>query len=330
MLSELSQDIFTRIISKEENSFLQKVWSKYDEVSNALLFILLLISLWSLLTLSSFGFLEIFSECQYNILVDLGIILLVISIYTFVFFMGKRFCEKSIPTFASAIYIFTFILVPFIEKVNKVLIHISGKENDDVSMEEITDLVEEAREDGSIDAGKYRLMTNVMKFNEVLVSDVMTPRVVLFSCRADMTIEETAKLPELQIYSRFPIWNGDSIDDEVIGYVTTKEIFNAALDGKNNITLKELARQIHFIPENAELGTTLEEFLRNKQQLYLVVDEYGGIEGLITMEDVLETILGVEIIDEADKIADLRQLAKQKREKRIRTNYNNSNIENKV
>ena len=214
-----------------------------------------------------------------------------------------------------------------IKKINNLLNHLiakaSGKENDDVSLEEITDLVEEAHEGGSIDAGEYRLMTNVMKFNDVLVSDVMTPRVVLFSCRADVTIEEAAKLSELQIYSRFPIWTGDSIDDEVVGYVTTKDVFFAALNGKNDITLRELARTIHFIPENAELGTTLEEFLRNKQQLFLVVDEYGGIEGLITMEDILETILGVEIIDEADKIADLRQLAKQKREERIKSNpYN--------
>ena len=220
------------------------------------------------------------------------------------------------------ISILVFIL-KITKKLNSLLNHLiaklTGKENEDASIDEITGLVEEAHEDGSIDAGEYRLMTNVMKFNDVLVSDVMTPRVVLFSCKADMTIEETIKLSELQIYSRFPIWTGDSIDNEVVGYVTTKEVFNAALNGKNSITLRELARPIHFIPENAELGTTLEELLLNKQQLYLVVDEYGGIEGLITMEDVLETILGVEIIDEADKIADLRQLAKQKREERIKS-----------
>jgi CBS domain containing-hemolysin-like protein len=228
----------------------------------------------------------------------------------------------------SVIILILEFCLKIVKKVNSSLSHLiaklQGKEDSDVSMEEITDLVEEAHEDGSIDAGEYRLMTNVMKFNDVLVSDVMTPRVVLFSCRADMIIQETAKLPELQIYSRFPIWIGESIDDEVVGYVTTKEVFNAVLNGKNNITLKELARPIHFIPENAELGSTLDELLRNKQQLYLVVDEHGGIEGLITMEDILETILGVEIIDEADKIADLRQLAKQKREDRIKTNYHYS------
>ena len=218
-------------------------------------------------------------------------------------------------------------LLKFTKKINgflsRLLTKVSGKENDEASLEEITDLVEEAREEGSIDAGEYRLMTNVMKFNDVLVSDVMTPRVVLFSCKADMIVEEAAKLSELQIYSRFPIWMGESIDDEVIGYVTTKEVFNASLNGRNNITLKDIVRPIHFIPENAALGTALEELLRNKQQLNLVVDEYGGVEGLLTMEDILETILGVEIIDEADKIADLRQLAKQKREERTRFSYGN-------
>jgi len=105
----------------------------------------------------------------------------------------------------------------------------------------------------------------------------------------------------------------------VIGYVTTKDVLNAALNNQNEKTLSDFARPINFIPENAVLGVALEELLLNKQHLYLVVDEYGGIEGLISLEDVIETILGEEIIDEADKVADLRLLAKQKREARIKT-----------
>jgi len=121
------------------------------------------------------------------------------------FFLGKRFAERTAHKFAHIIFLITLPFIPIINSANNILIRISGKENDDVSLEEITDLVEEAREDGSIDAGKYRLMTNVIKFSEVLISDVMTPRIVLFSCRADMTIKEAYQQPELQIHSRFPI-----------------------------------------------------------------------------------------------------------------------------
>lgn len=156
-----------------------------------------------------------------------------------------------------------------------------------------------------------------MNFSEVLVSDVMTPRTVIFSCEADKIIDDVIKMPELQMYSRFPIWEGESVDDGVIGYVMSKDILLAALNGKNNLSLRDFCREVYFIPENARLDIALERFLNRRQHLFIVVDEYGGVEGLITMEDVLETILGTEILDEVDKVADLRQLAKQRRDSRI-------------
>lgn len=160
-----------------------------------------------------------------------------------------------------------------------------------------------------------------MNFSDILVSDVMTPRIVLFSCESNTSVSKAIKLPELQMYSRFPIWDGDSLDDEVLGYVMTKEIFSAALSGDTTKTLKELSRPICFIPENAGLDKALDTFLVNKQHLLLVVDEYGGVEGLLTMEDVIETMLGVEIVDEADKVVDLRLLAKHRRELRLRETH---------
>ena len=326
IVSELTQEIFERVSinnqNSKSNSKIQKIWDRYDEVSYSLfliqaLTVLLAISLLDL-NYIFFESISIVSALLFATLLVSGIIFTNLVFY----FLGKRFCEKTILYFASTINFITMLFIPIVSKIILVLIRISGKENDDVSMEEITDLVEEARKDGSINAGEYRLLKNVMNFNDILVSDVMTPRIVLFSCKADMLVSEAAKLPELQMFSRFPIWKGESIDDEIVGYVITKEVFNAALSGLNDKPLSELARQVHFIPENAELGKTLEGLLISKQHLYLVVDEYGGIEGIITMEDVLETMLGVEIIDEADKIVDLRVLAKSRREARIKENYN--------
>jgi CBS domain containing-hemolysin-like protein len=343
-VSELSQDIFNRLIQLSPNKpKLQKIWDKYDEICHSLLFIQSTVILFAAFFtgLNSIFFIferesqtiNVFSNVPLTyssililLLISFIILFLVIIATNLLFYyLGKRFCEKTISTFASFIYFITFLLIPIITQAKFILIRISGRENDDVRMEELTDLVEEARKDGSIDAEEYRLLKNVMNFNDVLVSDVMTPRVVLFSCKANMTVGETAKLPELQMFSRFPIWNGESIDDEIIGYVLTKEIFNAALNGFSDKELTELARPVEFIPENAELGKTLETFILQKQHLFLVVDEYGGIEGLITMEDVFETVLGVEIVDEADKVVDLRLLAKSRRELRLKENYNFDN-----
>lgn len=321
-LSEISQEIFNRISVVNSNSKLVQVWDRYDEIRYILIFFQFFSLLISVFILGLTSYVSISNLSVLAIVISSLLIFVIVLINLIFYSLGKRFCEITIINFSSFIYFTTFLFVPIIDKLITLFMQISGRDNDDVSLEEITDLVEEAREDGSIDAGEYRLLKNVMNFNDILVSDVMTPRIVLFSCRATMSVAEASKLPELQMFSRFPVWNGESIDDEVVGYVITKEVFNAALNGQTDKPLSDLARQLHFVPENAELGKTLEELLVTKQHLYLVVDEYGGIEGLITMEDVLETMLGVEIVDEADKVVDLRALAKLRRETRIKENYN--------
>jgi CBS domain containing-hemolysin-like protein len=129
-------------------------------------------------------------------------------------------------------------------------------------------------------------------------------------------VEEAAKIPELLQYSRFPVYEEDSLDS-IVGYVLTKDILWAIVNKQETIKLRELSREVYFIPENIDLDRALENFLERREHLFVVVDEYGGVEGLITMEDVMETLLGVEILDEADKVDDLRELAKQRRDQRI-------------
>jgi len=105
--------------------------------------------------------------------------------------------------------------------------------------------------------------------------------------------------------------------DNIIGYVLSRDVLVAALRGDGNHPVRSLLRPVVFIPENVGLDRALEEFLQRRQHLFIVVDEYGGVEGLLTLEDVLETILGAEIVDEADRVVDLRQLAQQRRDRRI-------------
>jgi len=323
ILANLTQDLYNLLISSEQKfvTYLQKIWSRYDET----MYSLFLIDLFSVLfVVFIFGYSTTNSQDITIISVFAVATLFIFTIILFnlfFFYIGKRLSANLAATLLGFLYYTTFIFVPFIKRSLPLFIKISGKENDDTTIEEITDLVEEAREEGSIDAGEYRLLKNVMNFSDILVSDVMTPRIVLFSCEANTTVAEAIKLPELQMYSRFPIWTGSSLDDEALGYVITKEIFSAALSGDTSKTLKELSRTVYFIPENAGLDKALDTFLVNKQHLLLVVDEYGGVEGIITMEDVIETMLGVEIVDEADRVVDLRLLAKHRRELRLKESH---------
>ncbi len=231
--------------------------------------------------------------------------------------VGRRYADRLILKVSGSLRLLSILSKPIVLTKNLIDRLIIGSETEEASRDELNAMVETAHEDGSIDQDEYRILKSIMHFSDVLVTDVMTPRTVVFSCRADSTVREIIDLPELQMYSRFPIWEGESLDDKVVGYVMSKDVLHAALTGESNKKLRYFARDVEFIPENAELDMALERFLRERKHLFLVVDEYGGVEGLLTMEDVLETMLGVEIVDEADKVVDLRKLAMQRRDKRI-------------
>jgi len=200
---------------------------------------------------------------------------------------------------------------------HRVLMRLTHRQPDEEeAREELEAIVETSREEGALDAGEYRIMTNIMRLSSISVSDVMTPRTVVFSLPSDTTVEEALKEPELQMFSRFPIHEGNDLDD-VEGYVIAKDVLRAALASRQQVTLSKLKREVKFIPENITIERALEHFLQTKQHMLMVVDEHGGVEGLLTMEDVMETMLGVEIVDEADHVEDLRELAKQRRDERI-------------
>lgn len=233
------------------------------------------------------------------------------------FAIGMRFANELTLKFSYLILIFCKLSYIFhlpSELLNNLL---GGKETPEEAKDEITAFVETAHEEGSIDEDEYRILTNIMKFSDVLVEDIMTPRTVVFSCPADLTVEEAVGKPELKNYSRFPVWEGEGIDDGLKGYVLTRDVLHAAISGSKDLKMRDLAKDIFMLEEESRLDDALEEFLKRKQHMFAVVDEYGGFEGIITMEDVVETMLGVEIVDEADHVIDLREMAKRRRDRRI-------------
>lgn len=232
--------------------------------------------------------------------------------------LGMRYANNVVGFTASSVNAVTLVLKPAAAFVQYLYGRYIPEDNrdDEASREEIDEILESAHQEGSLDSDEYRILKSIMRYSDVQVSDVMTPRIVVFACSADMTISEAVKSPELTQYSRFPIYDDESLDS-VSGYVMTRDLLRAMVEGKSDLMLRDIAREVYFIPENVQLDRALENFLERRQHLFVVVDEYGGVEGLITMEDVVETILGVEIVDEADNVIDLRQLAKQRRDKRV-------------
>ncbi len=234
--------------------------------------------------------------------------------------LAERFAEYLLPFSVLWLRVAVLISFPLTFIMEQIATKISAQQSEEEAREEmeeeITAIMDEAVQEGTLDADEYRILTNIMQFGEVTVKDVMTPRNVVFSLAATKLISEVVDRAELQIYSRIPLCKDQSLD-EVIGYCLTRDIYSAALHGQTQASLSTILRDVHFIPENVRLDKVLEEFLTRRQHLFLVVDEYGGVEGLITMEDVVETILGAEIVDEGDRVEDLRQLASQRRDHRV-------------
>ncbi len=190
-----------------------------------------------------------------------------------------------------------------------------GVRERELTRQELSAIVEVARREGALEAEEYRLVTNLMRLRQIRVSDVMTPRTVMVSCPVDIPVRDALRRPELRIYSRIPVWEDEP--DTIIGYVLTKDLLWAAWEGQAEMPIRRFVREVHFIPEHVELDHALELFLQRRQHLFVVVDEYGGVDGVLTLEDIIETLLGVEIVDEADRVADLREVAKQLRDERI-------------
>jgi CBS domain containing-hemolysin-like protein len=307
------------LINPHKASRLSKVYFSFDEKYNEFQLFELFFGIFSIIFLF-LGYLKFNINTSYL----LYWLILVFPVYYFIhsllFAYGERKSNRYALKFSFIIYLNHLLGKPIISPITKLTRLIKGVTESEESINEINELFETAREEGSLDEDEYKLLKNIMSFSDVLVTDVMTPRTVIFSCNAENKVSDVINNVGLQTYSRIPIWGGESLDDKIVGYVLSKDVFKAALNNQTDILLKNFARDVYIIPETADLSIALEKFLKRRQHLFIVVDEYGSVSGLITMEDVMETILGVEILDEADRVTDLRKFAAEKRDARIKSN----------
>ncbi|MDH3746263.1 MAG: CNNM domain-containing protein [Acidobacteriota bacterium] len=191
-----------------------------------------------------------------------------------------------------------------------------GKKVHVFSREEYTALADVGVERGQIQIGESRILKNLFRLPQLTAADIMTPRTVVFSLARDLTLQEVVDRHPKPRFSRIPTW-GDTHDD-VRGFVLHTEILLETLLGNGGRRLSELERPIRAVAETTSLETVLETLLENQQHLLLVLDEYGGVAGVVSLEDLVETLIGIEIVDEADEIDDLRKLAREKWQERMR------------
>jgi len=190
-----------------------------------------------------------------------------------------------------------------------------GSKDDAVTAEEIQVMARLSGRTGGIKIFQQQAIERVLTLHEKTAKDVMTPRTVIFSLNQQIKLSEAVRVSGRMEHSRIPVF--DKSPEDVVGIVLTKDILVALAEEDTDKNLSNLMRPIHFVAETARLNTVLGEFLELKQHLFAVIDEYGGLAGLISLEDILEEILGREIMDESDEVADKQELARKRRLKKV-------------
>lgn len=169
---------------------------------------------------------------------------------------------------------------------------------------------------GGLAESEQVILGNLLHLGRVSVSDVMTPRTVTLSFPQTCTVGEVMQAHRLLPFSRIPIY--DQSPDDTSAFVLRSDILSAAAEDRDSVTLAELARPLHSIPETMTVDRVMAEFVSRHEHIFLVFDEFGGTAGIITLEDAVESLLGVEITDESDLVADLRLLAQQRYERQAK------------
>ena len=194
-----------------------------------------------------------------------------------------------------------------------------NKEELSVSREEISAMAKIGTEEGIFEEKENKIIQNLIRLKNVKVSEIMTPRVVVTIADENMSLEEFLRNKEFLHYSRIPVYSKNS--ENITGYILRQNVFEKLAEKETNLILRDICREIVVVHELQTLLNLWEVLLEKKEHIALIVDEYGGLGGIVTMEDIIETILGLEIVDESDRITDMQQYAREKwRERKAKYN----------
>tara|TARA_A200000159_G_scaffold88545_1_gene81982 strand:+ start:393 stop:1445 length:1053 start_codon:yes stop_codon:yes gene_type:complete len=230
--------------------------------------------------------------------------------------LGANYTRSLVGFSAYMIRILIFIVFPMVflgEKISKFLKR-SDKDKSKASREELIAMAELSEDEGAIDSQEGDIIENLMKLDNISAEEVMTPRSVIFSLSGNDTVGKVVDKYSPLVFSRIPIFK-ESLD-QVIGFVHRYDLVNKQGEDQFEVTMKELMEPVHTVKDTDSVSNILDQFVKRRQQIFIVEDEFGTTTGLITLEDAIETLLGVEIVDEHDNVVDMRKLATAKLEKR--------------
>lgn len=231
--------------------------------------------------------------------------------------LGANYWKRMTPFTVYGVHFITVLLTPLVWLSQLITKSIKKKQIKSVfSKADFSAIAEIGAKEGVIERDEFRILKNLLRFDKIVTKDIMTPRTVVVASQQDKTLSDFYnEFPDLHL-SRIPVYKKDI--DEVSGFVLKDNLLSNIIKGKGDLSLSNISRPILFVKDDATLPEIFNTLMEKKEHIAMVVDEYGGVQGLVTMEDILETLLGLEIVDELDTIADMQIMAREQWEKRAK------------
>ncbi len=222
--------------------------------------------------------------------------------------LGANYSRELIGLASKVIKGMIFIIYPLVW-VSSILTKLLSKKTEELttSREEISALASIGTQEGIFLDKENKIIQNLIKLKTLKIKEVMTPRMVVVTANEEMTLEEFLKNKEFLHFSRIPIFHENR--DNITGYIFRELVFEKLAEDQFNLKLKDIKRKIIKFPEHMTLFDAWDEMLHKKEHISLIIDEYGGMDGITTLEDIIESLLGFEIVDEKDKVDDMQQYA---------------------
>ena len=251
----------------------------------------------------------------------LGVVSAVLTLLILVFSeiipktLGAHHWRKLAPATAYGLRVLVWLLYPFVmlsERLTGGMVE--GVTLNGFSRNEFAAMADLSAEEGQLAERESEILKNLLKLRKTRVRDAMTPRTVLFSLPGRITVQEFFRKYEQVMFSRIPVFGEDP--DQIFGFVLRGDLLLAQASGESARSLDEFRREVPVLPDSVSLAHAFTLLLRQTAHIAIVVDEYGDLQGILTLEDIFETLLGLEIVDEGDETVNMQELARDQWKRR--------------
>ncbi len=224
--------------------------------------------------------------------------------------IGATYWRNIIAPASYAIFFMTKITFPFVWVSSFITRFLKNGDKSFISREEILAVAEMGEKEGSLKSKETDLIENLLKLKNYRAKDILTPRSVVFAIEANTKVKDAIDMENMYLHSRIPVYK-DNLDN-ILGVTFNQTILEESIEGNNEVTVESICVPMFAVSENIPVLNLIDMFVKRKEHLFLVHDSFGQTSGVVSLEDAIETLLGVEIVDEMDEVVDMQQFAREK------------------